>query len=559
MRICLINSSYEGTGSPFEAASYDPLPDPSRYIPKTRHEFICKFVTKANAKAEIDEICKEKYDFFFNYMWGVESDNVAGLDATLHLESKGIPILAQPSSFLSLTKLHLAKAAELKGLRMPQNTPGKYPKIVKYAASCGSLGLDYHSVCHDEMAVKRRVAHLQQVGNTPLLVSDFIIGAEASAMVIETGRDVVALTPLKYVFPQGTRPDQAFLTWHNKFEACKDGTITYAFAEGTEKTRLQKAAVDAFRALEIQGAAWARVDMRLERGTNKIYVLEVNSIPAVFYPKGNKLGDDLVVEETFPGAHLALMDMLLATKMIQLGLHKDKAKLLAAHYDKFAPSYDGNWRASGLCKVQQFLARTFDFGGEILDLACGTGAVGRVLNEAGIEAEITGIEVSEGMLQCSADIYRYYKQPIIIGPMEEEIMVSRRVTQEKPSDVGQAAGQYDHIVCFGALHFLQPVMFNAVLAKMFMLARKSVSFEIDDMPRSYTDFLLNLCGQLFMNYNHVQAIEQFGVPKGWELVHRSHEFLFTSPHTGHDIFGYAFRFERLPKKRLRFKDAGCWP
>ncbi|PHH60288.1 hypothetical protein CDD81_1878 [Ophiocordyceps australis] len=530
MKICLINSSYEGANSPFEAASYDPLPDPSRYIPEGRHEFVSKFVTKANAKAEIDEICKEKYDLFFNYMWGLESDNVAGLDATLYLESKGIPILGQPSSFLSKTKLHLAKAAKLSGLRMPQNTPGKYPKIVKHATTCGSLGLDYDSVCHDEAAVKRRIAHLQQVDDTPLLVSDYITGAECSAMVIETGRDVVALTPLKYVFPPGTPPEQAFLTWHNKFEACEDGTITYALVEGKEKASLQKAAVDAFKALKIKGGAWARVDMRLEDGTNDVYVLEVNSIPVVFYPRGNKLGDDLVVEETFPGAHLAFMDMLLATKMMQLGLHKKQTKHLASVYDKFAPSYDGVWRAAGLRKVQELMVRKFDFGGTVLDLACGTGAVGRVLHEAGIEAEITGIEVSEGMLQSSPDIHQHYKQPIIVGPMEEEIMT---------------AGPHDHVVCFGALHFLQPVMFNAVLAKMFMLARKSVSFDIDDVPPSYIDFLRDNHGQLFINYNHVEEMEQFGVPKAWKLVHKSHEFLFTSPHAGHDIFGYALRFERL--------------
>lgn len=39
-----------------------------------RHEFVMRFVTKANAKAEIDEICKEGFDMFMNYM--VLSHNV---------------------------------------------------------------------------------------------------------------------------------------------------------------------------------------------------------------------------------------------------------------------------------------------------------------------------------------------------------------------------------------------------------------------------------------------------------------------------------------------------
>lgn len=83
MKICLINSSYEGVDSPFEkvclpywgllpasltSKQYDDFPDPNRYIPKDRHEFFTRYVTKRNAEAEIDEICKEHFDMFMNYM-----------------------------------------------------------------------------------------------------------------------------------------------------------------------------------------------------------------------------------------------------------------------------------------------------------------------------------------------------------------------------------------------------------------------------------------------------------------------------------------------------------
>ncbi|KAI7775061.1 hypothetical protein LA080_007397 [Diaporthe eres] len=41
----------------------------------------------------------------------------------------------------------------------------------------------------------------------------------------------------------------------------------------------------------------------------------------------------------------------------------------------------------------------------------------------------------------------------------------------------QEAGEFDHIVCFGALGFLDAVELIAVLARMFLLARKSITFD----------------------------------------------------------------------------------
>lgn len=43
------------------------------------------------------------------------------------------------------------------------------------------------------------------------------------------------------------------------------------------------------------------------------------------------------------------------------------------------------------------------------------------------------------------------------------------------------AGKYDHIISFGSLHFLPRVEFNAVVARMFMLARKTVAFDVADV------------------------------------------------------------------------------
>jgi D-ala D-ala ligase C-terminus len=358
--------------------------------------------------------------------WGIETDDVAGVEATKYLESKGVVILTNPSTFLVKNKIDLQKAAEKCGLCVPGNTPGKYPKIVKYADGYGSLSLDEKSICYTEDEVLQRVKLLKE-SNTVfgILVQDYIIGSECSVIVVEMGREVVGLTPLQYVFPEDTPLDQKFLTWYNKFEAVDKGIIKYAFIEDEpNKSNLQNAAVEAFKALGVSGGGgWARVDMRLEESTGDVYVIEVNCIPVVFYPKGNTLGDDLVVGEKFPGGQAAFFDVLLATKQIQLGWHTKRIEHVAAIYDKFAPEYDSIQRSSGLNKVEQYLAANFDFSGTVLDLACGTGIFGSILHDRGISAEITGVDISKGIVE-TPNIKNHYKHPIRIGPMEELIMVS---------------------------------------------------------------------------------------------------------------------------------------
>lgn len=66
---------------------------------------------------------------------GTESDAVAGIEATKYPETKGVPILANPSTFLAKNKLDRQFAAMKFGLRIPQDTRGRYPKIVKSADS----------------------------------------------------------------------------------------------------------------------------------------------------------------------------------------------------------------------------------------------------------------------------------------------------------------------------------------------------------------------------------------------------------------------------------------
>jgi hypothetical protein len=56
-------------------------------------------------------------------------------------------------------------------------------------------------------------------------------------------------------------------------------------------------------------------------------------------------------------------------------------------------------------------------------------------------------------------------------------------------------------------------------ASMFMLARKSVTFEIEDIGQEYIARIKRKYGDLYLTANHIEAVEEYGTPKGWEKVY----------------------------------------
>lgn len=126
-----------------------------------------------------------------------------------------------------------------------------------------------------------------------------------------------------------------------------------------------------------------------------------------------------------PRCHTAFFDMLLATKRIQLGYNFNKNNHVAGVYDRFAEKYHESRAGTEFTKTQQFFAANYDFSGTVLDLACGTGGFGEILDAHGVSAEVTGVEITEGMLE-SPCIKQFYKKPLLAGPMEELMMVFHR-------------------------------------------------------------------------------------------------------------------------------------
>ncbi|KAG6012675.1 hypothetical protein E4U43_007697 [Claviceps pusilla] len=525
MKICIISLAKDQES---RLDTHHELPDPAQYIPRSRHEFVYRQVTKQNAKSEIDALCSEDFCAFINCM----SRHVDGIKATKHLESKNVTVLTNPSDLSAKSQLDLGGRVSGSAFSIPQNTHIKYPKMVKFLHKPDSPGLDAGSVCPDEHAVKRRITLLQEQDPTlAILVQDYIYGDDCAALVMDLGGHVIALPPLQFVFPRNTSADAEFLTRDDKTGGVTARDISSVIVEGRLAERMQKAAVDAFKTMQVShGGAFAHVTMRVERDTQAIYVMDIDCNPSILERKGRRFNGDFLLETTFPGKQEAFIDTLLTIKPSQLGSIKGRITHTAAFYDSWSETYDDFWESTNMSKMQQFTAANFDFSGSVLDLACGTGVFGRILHDHDAKTtEIVGVEISAGML-CAPDIRRYYKKPLWNCSMQEYVM----------NNV-----EFDHVVCFGALLFLNAVELNTVLARMFMMARKSLTIEVENLNDDVIELMRKDSGDHVFIENHVQIVERFGIPGGWKLVYKQNGALYPSPTSEGNVEGYIVRFEKI--------------
>ncbi|KAK0122498.1 hypothetical protein ONS95_010728 [Cadophora gregata] len=484
MRICLLQSSYDDwPEAPY--AQYDPLASPSHYISLDAHVFENRFICKATAKQDIKRVVEEKFDVYCNFMWGGATGPVAGDEEYELLAKTGVFIMIRYPPLSLLDKLQFNDlCSKDSNLHLPSNTPGKFPKICKYTDSCSSHNL--HDLCHNDKEVEDKIVWMKSLEPTrDVFTQDYIFGDECSAMVIELGNgNVIALTPLEYLFPN-TKDTEAFLSFEKKFDGVEQGKVLYGFVtDEPRRSKVQAAAIATFNACrDGQPGCWASVDIRYERSSGKPYVIEIGNLPVVFYPPRNTLGDDLVVEKTFPGGQPALFDLMLLSRHQQLGKDSPLTELHGT-VEATIDAYDNFTRNTGVtynsildcpyyAHLRDIFLQKFSFEGrEVLDLGCGTGCV----------------------------------------------------------------------VCFETFQFLHPVEFNATVARMFQIACKSVSFTIADLSETTIEKHQREVG--FRQFNLMETVRRFGTPPGWKLLMNEKQVSYISPTTGEENSDLWLHFER---------------
>jgi D-alanine-D-alanine ligase len=153
----------------------------------------------------------------------------------------------------------------------------RMPLFVKPLRADASIGIDSDSLVRDAISLMKRVVAIHEKVGDSALVEEYIEGREFYVGVLGN-REPLALPPIEMDFsglPEGApRILGSKAKWSPKSAEYKGTQSVLAEVPDETRARLQKAAVDAYRALRVRD--YGRVDLRLTE-TGDVYVIEVNA------------------------------------------------------------------------------------------------------------------------------------------------------------------------------------------------------------------------------------------------------------------------------------------
>ncbi|HSU82934.1 MAG TPA: ATP-grasp domain-containing protein [Thermoanaerobaculia bacterium] len=151
------------------------------------------------------------------------------------------------------------------------------PLFVKPLTADASIGIDGESLVRDAISLMKRVVMIHEKVGDSALVEEYIEGREFYVGVLGN-REPIAFPPVEMDFsglPEGL-PHVAGTKakWKKNSVEYKGTKSVLADIPDELRAKLQKAALDAYRALRVRD--YGRVDLRLT-DTGEIYVIEVNA------------------------------------------------------------------------------------------------------------------------------------------------------------------------------------------------------------------------------------------------------------------------------------------
>jgi D-alanine-D-alanine ligase len=153
----------------------------------------------------------------------------------------------------------------------------RMPLFVKPLRSDASLGIGGKSLVQDWTGLMDRVSAIRKELDDAALAEEFIDGREFYVGVVGNSQPK-ALPPVEIDFtgfPEGVpKVMDSKAKWDERSKEYKGTKSVIANLPDELRARLQKVAVDAYRALRVKD--YGRVDLRLTE-TGEIYVLEVNA------------------------------------------------------------------------------------------------------------------------------------------------------------------------------------------------------------------------------------------------------------------------------------------
>ncbi|KAL5362438.1 hypothetical protein BJX96DRAFT_177151 [Aspergillus floccosus] len=560
MRICVLQSSYEDSKSGHTDVDII-FPDPGAFT--LHHSFENRFIQKSTAKEEIDAVIAGRFDFYINFLRGTLDDDVAGIEASRYFETFGVPSAGIRSWERLRTKNEFYDNARSRGAP-PVPGKEKFPLIVKPAIGSASQMLAEHSICYDEIelqsALRRinerlrdsRLRRAKALGkedpqayadsydpqsrlSDDIVVQEYIDGRDYRVSVIAVGDSALALQPC-IVHTRQTSNRESSIKFDMKSHAQAGLELISREENSTIYDRLQQVALESFdTGMFRHGYMGCDVRMRA-RPSGEVVAVGVYPLPVRFLPDDTGSADSPITE-CLPGGHSAVVNIFIANYFLQNKPLREWSKV-AGKYDSLASSYDESMlgKSELECIIRGFMTE-FDYQGTLVDLACGTGIFGRLLaeHEPGHhlqrDGRVIGFDLSPKMVDVCRTLGFYNK--VHLGRMQTCLLEHF------------AQGEVDHIVCFSAVYHLSPEEFAFLLVSCFVVATKSITIGVDEIPDVYNETHHKTGNSFMHSFNHLKNMEALGTPRGWSLVKRQRQYGWSSPSIKDDVYITTFRFERV--------------
>jgi D-alanine-D-alanine ligase len=153
----------------------------------------------------------------------------------------------------------------------------RMPLIVKPLRMDASIGIESHSLVRSTTQMMKRVVAIHEKVKDSALVEEYIEGREFYIGVIGNKKPI-ALPPIEMDFSGLPKGYPAILgrraKWVKRSREYKGTHAKLAEIDDDLKAKLQRVAVDAYRALRVRD--YGRVDLRMSN-SEEIYVIEVNA------------------------------------------------------------------------------------------------------------------------------------------------------------------------------------------------------------------------------------------------------------------------------------------
>jgi D-alanine-D-alanine ligase len=269
-------------------------------------------VTIHNFRKIIDMIAiseNGKLPYILNLCDGDEINGVPGISVIHYLQEKGLCFSGASTDFYlnTTSKITMKKFFDAAGVATPewetvydkeQSTEGIFdrlgsPLIIKPSISGGgSMGISVKNVVSNAKELKEQIQFLYDgyhgwnLTSDGLIIEQFINGPEFTTLIVgscDRPDECIHYQPAERIFHSSLPDSERFLSFDRLWEFYENESAMpaqgnfyeYALPSKDLIPALQQVTLDAY--IAVQGSGYARLDIRMDAKTKKLYMLEVNA------------------------------------------------------------------------------------------------------------------------------------------------------------------------------------------------------------------------------------------------------------------------------------------